>query len=312
MKIKTLLNTLGAAAVVALLASCSGQPKGGEPLDKAGAKNGSDSVSYYYGQLMAERMYQMSKQDSLFKDPKFVEAYWEGFKKAASLLRDGDSPADKGFNQGLAFGLQLYDQMIRTSQEMPEFKFNNKLFEAGYAYTMVGDSIRSTADAQSNLSSILEGMQKRMMAEENKVTEKNIKEYAAKNGFKKDAAGFYEKVEKQGTGATYVMGDSLTLSVEFASSTGRDMKQYSMPETPLVLGKTLPAVHPFANILLNTRTGSVVKVLMVPDEFYQGNAKQFGFKKGEFIIITLNSAFVAKTNFKAEAPAKAVEPVVKK
>ncbi len=309
MKLKTALNTLGSLAIAALLASCSGQPSDGKPLEKMGATTGSDSVSYYYGQLMAERMFQMSQQDSLFKDPKFLDAYWKGMKEAQNLLRQGDSPEDKGFNQGLAFGLQLYENMLKTSKDIPEFKFNPKMFEAGYAWTHMGDSVRSTTEAQGNLSQIMESMQKRATAKDNAMIEKNIAEYAKKHGFAKDKAGYFEKMVKQGNGQVYAVGDSLTISVEFATSTGRDMKQYAMPETPLVLGKTMPMTYPYAQVLLNTRGNSVLQLLMVPDALFGGATQSFGFEKGEFLIVTLNTKFVAKTSYKPEgAPSAAPAP----
>lgn len=282
--------------LAAMLASCSGSPKG-KSADEMKLANGSDSASYYYGQSMAGRMVEMGMQDSIYKDAKVRDAYWEGLRKGLGMLRDGDTPEVRAYNEGLQFGLQLANNMRATTEELPEFKFNQKLFEEGYAYSFANDSARDQMDARNNLERTMNAMNARALAEKKVALDKEMAEYAAKNGYTKNAQGMYQKITKAGTGPKLAVGDSLMMSVQFATNLNKDMKQYSMPPTAMVLGKTMPMDYPYAKVLTTIPGGTVISLLMNPDEIFGAAARSFKFAKNEFVIVTLNPEFVAKTSF---------------
>lgn len=286
-----------------LLTGCSGTP-GGETIDKAAPKSASDSASYYFGMTMAGRMVQMGAQDSIYKDAKNRDAYWEGLRKGMSMLKEGDTPEARAYNEGLQMGMMLTNNFRQTTEEIPSFKFNLNMFEKGYGYAFATDSARGQEDAQFQLEKVMNAMQTSALAAKKAVLDKEIEAYAAKNGFKKNASGYYIKIVKQGNGPMMTQGDSLQYSMEFATSTGRDMKQYATPPTGVVLGKTLPMEYPGAKVLTTLKGGTVVKMLMTPDELFGQAAKSFHFDKNEFLILTVTPDYKGHTNFKPQAPAQ--------
>lgn len=302
MKRKSLLMLCG-IAVTALLTGCSGNSTG-KSADDLKLANGSDSASYFYGQTMASRMVDMGQNDSIYKDKKMRDAYWEGIRKAFDMMRDGDAPEVRAYNEGLLFGMQIAQNMKATSEEIPEYKFNIKLFEEGYNYAFAGDSVRNPADAQFYLEKTMNAMNERAMAAKKKELDKDMSAYASKHGFKKEADGSYQKIVKQGNGPEITVGDSLTLSVEFATNKGRDMAQYKMQPSPAVLGKTLPMTYPYAKIINNMKSGTIVSIITTPEDLFGAAAKSFRFDKDEFIIVTLNPEFKAKTSFTLPDPSK--------
>lgn len=289
-------------ASLALLGACSGSTSG-EPITKAGVKTASDSVSYYYGQLVARQYDMISAQDTILKSEAARKAYYEGMARGMGLLKEGDSPEAKAYNQGVTFGLQLTSNMKQMTADIPELKFSEALFGKGFWYTFSGDSIRNVDNASMELDRIMNGMQQRAEVANKAALEKAMGEYAKKNGFTKQGDLFVKTV-KPGQGALLQQGDSINFSVSLMSSTGRNLDQYAMRDNAAVIGKTLPMEYPYAQQLLKMRSGSEVKVLMTADALFGGAARQFGFTNGEFLIVTLQPLFVAKTAWKPQVTAQ--------
>lgn len=292
-------------AMAAMLASCSGS-QSGKPLSELKASSASDTVSYYYGELMADRMVQMGRQDSIYKTQEMRDAYWEGFRKGFDLIKKGDTDRDRAYNEGLTFGMQLAGNFRQTQTEIPEFKFNMKMFESGYNYAFKGDSASDIMTAQQELDKTMNDMSRRAQEANKAKLESEMAAYASKNGFTKDAYGYYEKTEKKADGNALAVGDSLTLAVEFNTNKGKNMYQYNMPPTPLVLGKSMPMEYPYAKVLTTMHSGSVVKLLMLPGDIFGQAASSFRLAPDEFIIVTLKPEFIGKTSF--TLPQKAEQP----
>lgn len=286
-------------AAMALLASCSSGSPTGKSIEDEKPTTASDSASYYYGQIMAGRMSQMMAEDSIYKDAKYRDLYWEGMRKGLSMLKQDNTPEARAYNEGMQLGLMVANDMQRTSRDIPDFKFNPKLFEAGYGYAFTPDSVRGLDDAQYNLQKTMNALDEKAKAVRMKAMEKVMAAYAAKNGFKKDAQGLYVKEVRQGNGPAMAVGDSLLYGVEFSTNQNRDMKQYNMPPTGVVLGKTLPLEYPGAKALLNLKGGSTIQMLITPDELYGQAAKQFNFGNDEFLILTITTDYKGKTSYKA-------------
>ena len=57
----------------------------------------------------------------------------------------------------------------------------------------------------------------------------------------------------------------------------------------MVLGKTLPLSLPFAQAIVGVKSGSVVELLVKPDDVTRGWAQQLGIGAGQFVILTINA-----------------------
>ena len=287
-----------------MLASCGGS-NSGKPISEMNATTGSDSASYFYGQLVAGRYDQMRSQDSVYRSPEMQKAYWEGIMKGLGMLKEGDSDEVRVYNEGLAFGLQIATMMQSTSKDIPEYKFNKKMFQNGFWYTFAGDSIRDIQQAENLTSQIMGRMEQKAMEAKKAELEKAMAAYASKHGFSKNG-NIFAKTEKPGNGPLLVVGDSVLLSIGLKSSTGKDLSNFAMRENPIVLGKTLPMEYPYMQQLLKMKSGEQCSILMSPADLFGQSAAQLGLKNDEFLIVTLTPVFKAKTSYELPKPAPGI------
>ncbi len=289
-------NILAKAAcglcVAALLSACgSGTPK--SPAE-ANLATTSDSISYFLGQMMAGNMMQLKGQDTTLNNAENADAFWSGYQEGLKLLRNSTSDKDKAYNAGLVEGVRLAQQIQQQQEVTPEFKFNAKLFNEGYKYSYCGDSVRGVNEAARDLNFAMEALSNRAEAASKKNMTAAMETYAKKNGYKKAASGFYVKVIKQGSGNAIVQGDSIMVSTHPVESTGRDLAQYGLVPTPVVLGKTLPMSYPFAKALLGVKGGSEISILMTPENIFGGSARGLGIKNDSFIIQGVTLEYLGK------------------
>ncbi len=294
---KYIKQTIFASAMtaLALLTSCGND--NGKPISEFKGLSSSDSVSYYYGQLVAGRYGQMMQQDSAFKSEAMRKAYWEGMQKGLNLYKNDDSDQAKAYNEGLTFGLQMATMMAQTHQDIPDYNFSQKYFGAGFHYSFSGDTLRNLEEAQRMTTQIMGRMEEKAQQVNKKNLEKVMTEYAAKNGFKK-SGNTYIKVVKAGKGPKLAIGDSINLNMLLKASNGKNMSQFDMHDNKAVLGKTLPLSFSWAGELVKMQSGADVQILIDAIELFGPSAKQLGFGNTDFVIVTLQPTFLSKTNFK--------------
>ncbi len=280
------IMSLGAAA---LLVACSGSEKPVSPKE-ANLQSASDSASYYLGFMAAGNILQQKQMgDTLLESPERVDAYWDGYQRGMEILRRGDSPEDRAFNAGLLAGAKFAGDIQAQEQTTPEFKFNKQLFVQGYNYSYTPDSVRGLMEASRNLNNTLGAIAERQNSKDAKSLDKNMSDYAKLNGFAKNAAGQYVKILKVGSGPALAVNDSLIISITPRLPKGRDISQFSQQPTGVVLGKTLPLSLPFAQAIVGVKSGSVVELLVKPDDVTRGWAQQLGIGAGQFVILTINA-----------------------
>lgn len=237
---------------------------------------------------------QLKGQDTTLNNAENADAFWSGYQEGLKLLRNSTSDKDKAYNAGLVEGVRLAQQIQQQQEVTPEFKFNAKLFNEGYKYSYCGDSVRGVNEAARDLNFAMEALSNRAEAASKKDMTAAMETYAKKNGYKKAASGFYVKVIKQGSGNAIVQGDSIMVSTHPVESTGRDLAQYGLVPTPVVLGKTLPMSYPFAKALLGVKGGSEISILMTPEDIFGGSARGLGIKNDSFIIQGVTLEYLGK------------------
>lgn len=243
---------------------------------------------------MAGNMMQLKGQDTTLNNAENADAFWSGYQEGLKLLRNSTSDKDKAYNAGLVEGVRLAQQIQQQQEVTPEFKFNAKLFNEGYKYSYCGDSVRGVNEAARDLNFAMEALSNRAEAASKKNMTAAMETYAKKNGYKKAASGFYVKVIKQGSGNAIVQGDSIMVSTHPVESAGRDLAQYGLVPTPVVLGKTLPMSYPFAKALLGVKGGSEISILMTPEDIFGGSARGLGIKNDSFIIQGVTLEYLGK------------------
>lgn len=288
MKRNNLFKILGLGAAT-LLVACSGSEKPVSPKE-ASLQSASDSVSYYLGAVVANQTFQYKQMgDTLLSTPERTDAYWDGFQRGMDILRRGDKPEDRAFNAGLLAGAQFAGNLKNQQEATPEFKFNKQLFVQGYNYAYTPDSVRGLMEASQALNSAMNGISDRQNAQDSKSLDKNMAEYAKLNGFRKNASGQYVKISKEGAGPVLAVNDSIIFSLTPRVPKGPDISKYGQAATGVVLGKTLPLNLPFAQAIVGVKSGSVIELLVKPDEVSPGWAQQLGIGAGQFVVLTINA-----------------------
>lgn len=292
MKRTNLFKTFLVLGAAAMLTACSGSDKPVSPKE-ADLQNTSDSISYFLGQITAGNTFRQKQMDTLLNTPERFDAYWDGFRRGMDILRRSDKPEDNAFNAGLLAGAQFAQTINVQMQQTPELKFNKQLFLQGFNYSYCGDSVRGLMEAGQDLNTAFEGMANRQLATDTKDMDKAIEDYAHMNGFTKNAAGQYMKIIKDGSDKVLAINDSIIVSATPRVVKGRDLTQYAMPATGVVLGKSLPLTYPFAKALVDVKGGSILELLMKPDEI-SPNWQELGLGRTQFIILRITVDYAGK------------------
>lgn len=286
MKIKNLLLAGGA---MLMLASC-GTPTA-KTLKDSGAKNTLDSVCYLLGEQYAGSYSQFESRDSaLYNNDKARQAYMKGMMAALSTLKEGD----EAYNEGYMAGIQLASNVLRTEKELPEFKFDKKLFGIGLAAGM-DKKIEATPQASSIINDYMMSLYNAKQTKDAEAVKAAMSQYAKKNGMKSIAGGdAFIKVLKPGNGPAIAEGDSLSIVMDVKSNDGKDLSAYSQKETTAVMGKTLPAQHPYYQALLQMKSGEKALVLLPAAAVYGNYLPQMGLQPDNYLIIDMQATVLGK------------------
>lgn len=189
-----------AAALVLSATSCNGGS--GTATSASDLKTQSDSLSYYYGEMVGSYLNQGLKQnpDSTFKKESFVK----GIEAALKV-----DTTDVAYLQGLSMGNQMINEIMQIKNQTG-VNIDTKMFAKVLKATLNSDSVSDPQAAQV----IFSGMMQRLAAEKKAnspeaVANKKAGEAAVNDAMKKDptikktASGLAYKVVSEGAGEAF-------------------------------------------------------------------------------------------------------------
>lgn len=294
------LKVIAAAGIMILLSSCSGN--NGKSLSEANPSSQSDSISYYYGQMIAQAMYNSSRADSTLSTPEGREAFFKGYQAVLEMYMN----ADPAYAQGMQMAMSSATQLKSFVNDVPEFKFNNALLKDGFWYSFTGDSIRQeTIAAQTLLSPMVNAMVERQNKKDEQALQKSIAEYAKKHEMTKVEANTYRRVITPGKGESFVKGDSIKMIISVKDAKGKTLDQFNNMENTGVIGKTIPEATAFGRQLLTMKPGETIEVIEPALNVLNQYAASLGYKATDYLIYTITAERMsASTPAPAPAPEK--------
>lgn len=278
------LKLIAAVGIAALLASCSGN--NGKSIAEANPGSQSDSISYYYGQMIAVAMNNAAASDSLLATPEGREAFFKGYQAALEMYLNADPAYAKGMEMAMSSGTQLSGFI----KDVPEFKFNNSLLKDGFWYAFAGDTIRQEATmAQSVMSPMVNAMVERQNKKNEQELQATMSEYAKKNGMTKVESNMYRRVLKAGNGQNFVKGDSVKMVITVKDAKGKTLDQFDKMENTGVIGQNIPETTAFARQLLTMKPGETVEVIQPAISVLNQYASALGYKSSDYLIYTITA-----------------------
>ncbi len=291
------LKLLAAVGFAALLASCSGN--NGKSIKEAAPGSQSDSISYYYGQMVAQSMYNTASADSVLNTPEGREAFFKGYQAVLEMYMNADPAYAKGMELAMSSGTQLKS----FATDVPEFKFNNSMLKDGFWYAFTGDSLRQeVSTAQTLMSPMVNAMVERQNKKDEKALQTSMAEYAGKNGMSKVEANTYRRVVKPGDGELIAKGDSIKMIITVKDSKGKTLDQFDKMENTGVVGENIPETSAFGRQLLTMKSGATVEVIEPALSVLNQYAASLGYKPSDYLIYTVTAERLgkAKASNKAE------------
>lgn len=278
------LKAIAAVGVAALLASCSGN--NGKSIKEANPGTSSDSISYYYGQMVAQAMYNTAATDSTLNTPEGREAFFKGYQAVLEMYMN----ADPAYAQGMQMAMSSGTQLKGLATDVPEFKFNNSMLKNGFWYAISGDSLRQEVrTAQTLMSPMVNAMVERQNKKNEKALQTSMAEYARKNSMTKVDDNTYRRVLKPGDGELIVKGDSIRMTITVKDAKGKTLDQFDKMENSGVVGKDIPEAAAFGRQLLTMKSGETVEVIQPALSVLNQYAASLGYKNSDYLIYTVTA-----------------------
>lgn len=276
------LKLVAAVGFAALLASCSGNT--GKSIKDANPGSQSDSISYYYGQMVAQSMFNTAAGDSALNTPEGREAFFKGYQAVLEMYMNADPAYAKGMELAMSSGTQLKS----FATEVPEFKFNSSMLKDGFWYAFTGDSIRQeVSTAQTLMSPMVNAMVERQNKQNEETLKASMADYAKKHGMSKMEENKYSRIVKPGDGALIAKGDSVRMVITVKDAKGKTLDQFDKMENTGVVGKTIPETSAFGRQLLTMKSGSTVEVAEPAFSVLNQYAASLGYKQTDYFIYTV-------------------------
>ncbi|MCM1484357.1 MAG: FKBP-type peptidyl-prolyl cis-trans isomerase [Muribaculaceae bacterium] len=294
---KKIFLALGMAAAVITAASCSSnkaETTEDSGIDKAFIDSLSNSLGYMNGAMTGQQIKQYMGKDSTKLNK---EAFLRGFK--SSLMAD---TADLSYMMGLQMGMQMIQQQSMMRQS--GVAIDRDAFYAEYAKAFKLDSVPNAEimklDSELNNmmqranAMMMEVQQKRQaaaQAAQEKEGEENLKagkEYVEKakasdSEIKSTPSGLAYKVNKAGTGASPVDGDSVKVIYTGRTIDGNVFDSSNGNPTPMSMNSLIPG---FVEALKLMNTGAKYTVY-IPGNLAYGMNGNGHFKPNEMLIFDI-------------------------
>lgn len=299
---KTILMVFAATGL--LLGSCAGTPES-KQLGEIQDADVNDSVAHYWGQMLAARYWDSSKQDTTLSTPAGKEAYMKGFQAAMDMVKVDD----EAYNMGLYSGLEAALGIVATNENFL-IDVDKATLLSALAWGMESDTTVNIAEVQEAMQKLTMRLQMEKEARDRALSDSLIAEKMKAEGFKKNAKGYVCKAVTEGKGNNVEPLDRLLVELSFSKANGMPLIPSAGP-SPFVVDQN-PYGQYINDAVKDMTIGSTYQFLSVAADVFGRNVpRQYGIGSSDLIVWTAKVVgYCDEKGEPSETPVKA-EPLTK-